>query len=195
MWGVAARSTLKVSKLLHDWRNGDDAALERLIPLVYTELRRIAHRQMRGERRDSLQATALVGELYLKLAGARRVNWQDRAHFFAMAARLMRRVLVDAARRRNFLKRGGGRIAVTFDDELFAASGRDRDLVALDDALTALAALNPRKAGVVELRYFCGLTVTETAEVLGVSEDTVARDWNFARSWLQREIRRAAAPR
>lgn len=195
MWGVAARSTPKVSKLLHDWRNGDDAALERLIPLVYTELRRMAHRQMRGERRDSLQATALVGELYLKLAGARRVNWQDRAHFFAMSARIMRRVLVDAARRRNFQKRGGGMIAVTFDDELFAASGRDPDLVALDDALTALAALNPRKASVVDLRYFCGLTVKETADLLGVSEDTVARDWNFARSWLQREIRRAAAAR
>ena len=192
MCGVAARYTLKVTKYLQDWRNGDDAALERLIPVVYTELRRMAHRQMRGERRDSLPATALVGEVYLRLAGTRRVDWQDRAHFFAMAARLMRRVLVDAARRRNGQKRGGDIAKVTFNDELFVARGREVDVLALDDALTALASLHPRKARVVELRYFGGLTIGETGTVLGVSEDTVARDWDFARSWLKREILKGA---
>ena len=192
MWGVAGRSTPRVTKHLQNWRDGDDAALEQLMPLVYSELRRMAHRQMRGERRDSIRATELVGELYLRLGGARRINWQDRAHFFAMAARIMRRVLVDAARKRNFQKRGGGQIAVTFDEELIGGRGRDQNLVALDDALTALSALNPRKARVVELRYFGGLTIVETAAVLDVSEDTVARDWDFARSWLQREMRKAA---
>jgi RNA polymerase sigma factor (TIGR02999 family) len=193
MCGVAARSTLRVTKHLHDWRDGDDTALDRLIPLVYAELRRIARRQMRGDRRDSIRATELVGEVYLRLAGSRRVNWQDRAHFFAMAARIMRRVLVDAARRRNMQKRGGGMALVTFNEELVVIErGREPDILALDDALTALAELNPRKARVVELRYFAGLTIKETAEVLDVSEDTVARDWDFARPWLERAIRKAS---
>jgi RNA polymerase sigma factor (TIGR02999 family) len=193
MCGVAARSTLRVTKHLQDWRDGDDTALDRLIPLVYAELRRIARRQMRGERRDSIRATELVGEVYLRLAGSRRVNWQDRAHFFAMAARIMRRVLVDAARRRNMQKRGGGMALVTFNEELVVIErGREPDILALDDALTALAELNPRKARVVELRYFAGLTIKETAEVLDVSEDTVARDWDFARPWLERAIRKAS---
>jgi RNA polymerase sigma factor (TIGR02999 family) len=193
MCGVAARSTLRVTKHLQDWRDGDDTALDRLIPLVYAELRRIARRQMRGERRDSIRGTELVGEVYLRLAGSRRVNWQDRAHFFAMAARIMRRVLVDAARRRNMQKRGGGMALVTFNEELVVIErGREPDILALDDALTALAELNPRKARVVELRYFAGLTIKETAEVLDVSEDTVARDWDFARPWLERAIRKAS---
>jgi RNA polymerase sigma factor (TIGR02999 family) len=193
MCGVAARSTVRVTKHLQDWRDGDDTALDRLIPLVYAELRRIARRQMRGERRDSIRATELVGEVYLRLAGSRRVNWQDRAHFFAMAARIMRRVLVDAARRRNMQKRGGGMALVTFNEELVVIErGREPDILALDDALTALAELNPRKARVVELRYFAGLTIRETAEVLDVSEDTVARDWDFARPWLERAIRKAS---
>jgi len=189
---VTARLTVSVTRYLRDWRDGNDAALERLMPFVYSELCRMAHRQRRGERRDSLRATALVHELYLRLAGARRVDWQDRAHFFAMAARLMRRVLVDAARRRNFQKRGGGLAAVTFDEELVVDRGRDRDLVALDEALDALAALHPRKARVIELRYFGGLTMRETAAELGVSEDTVARDWTFAKTWIQRDMRKSS---
>lgn len=177
-----------VTALLLAWGAGDDVALERLVPVVYAELHRMARRQLRHERRESLQATALVNELYLRLIDARQVRWQDRAHFFAMSARLMRRVLVDAARRRNGQKRGGGVQAVTLHEDVVVASDRGDDLIALDDALEALAALDERKARVVEMRFFGGLSVDEIAAVLGVSDDTVTRDWNFAKTWLLRQI-------
>jgi RNA polymerase sigma factor (TIGR02999 family) len=158
--------------------------------VVERELHRIAQRCMRGERTGhSLQATALVNEAYLRLVDARRVQWQDRSHFLAMSAKLMRRVLVDHARTRLYLKRAGGAQRVTLVDELGGSDERPRDLVALDEALEALARTNQRKAQVVELRYFGGLTVEETAHVLDVSTDTVSRDWKLAKAWLLRELR------
>lgn len=176
--------------LLQEWRNGDDGALGRLLPMVEGELRRIAARCMRGERAGhSLQATALVNEAYLRLVDARRVRWQDRSHFLAMSARLMRRVLVDHARSRLYEKRGGGAQRITLVEGLEGSDERPHDLVALDDALEALARVNKRKAQVVELRFFGGLTGEETAHVLGVSTDTVTRDWQLARAWLLRELR------
>jgi RNA polymerase sigma-70 factor (ECF subfamily) len=182
-----------VTRLLQAWRAGDEAALARLTPLVHQELQRIARRCMRGERADhSLQATALVHEAYLRLVGAQRVNWQNRAHFLAMAARLMRRILVDIARARQYQKRGGDPLRVSFDDAL-QTSEKSRDLVALDEALDALAKLNERKSRVVELRFFGGLSVAETAAVLDVSPQTVMRDWKLARAWLRRELGGAQA--
>jgi RNA polymerase sigma factor (TIGR02999 family) len=156
---------------------------------VHEELRRIARRCLDGERRGhSLQATDLVNEAYLRLVNVSRVRWQDRNHFLAMAARLMRRVLVDLARARLADKRGGGAIRITLDSSIVAVGGPGDDLVALDEALTALAAIDPRKAQVVELRFFGGLGVEATAQVLHVSTKTVKRDWDFARAWLQREV-------
>jgi RNA polymerase sigma-70 factor (ECF subfamily) len=183
-------SPLEVTGLLLAWRGGDDAALERLAPLVYEELRRLARCHMRGERPGhTLQATALANEAYLRLIDTRRIAWHDRAHFFAMASRLMRRVLVDAARAHRADKRGGNDIRVSLDRALgLAARGDDLDLVALDDALQELAKLDERKSKVVELRFFGGLSVEETAAVLEVSSDTVTRDWNFVKSWLRREL-------
>lgn len=179
-----------VTRLLVAWGKGDEAALGRLIPLVERELHRIARRCMAGERAGhSLQATALVNEAYLRLVDIQHVNWQDRAHFLAMSARLMRRVLVDWARSKRYQKRGGGAVRVTFDETLPVANARGQDLVALDDALQALAKFDERKSRVVELRYFGGLSVEETAEVLQVSSDTVMRDWKLAKAWLLREIR------
>jgi len=181
-----------VTGLLLAWGGGDSAALDRLIPLVHQELRRIARRCMGRERRgNSLQPTALVNETYLRLIDVQRVRWQDRAHFFAMSARLMRRVLVDAARAKASRKRGGGGQRVTYVEELLPATQPTHDLLALDDALHALAEEDSRKSQVVEMRFFGGLTVEETAEALGVSRDTVIRDWVFAKSWLLREMRRA----
>ena len=181
-----------VTGLLHAWREGDDAALGRLLPVVEGELRQIARRCMRGERAGhSLQATALVNEAYMRLVDTRRVRWQDRSHFLAMSARLMRRILVDHARAHGYRKRGGGAQRVTLVDALGGSDERPRDLVALDDALEALARKYERKARVVELRFFGGLTVPETAHVLGVSEDTVLRDWKLAKAWLLRELRSA----
>jgi RNA polymerase sigma factor (TIGR02999 family) len=181
-----------VTELLLAWRAGDEPALGRLVPLVHGELRRIAGRCLRGERAGhSIEATALVNEAYLRLVDARRVNWQSRAHFLAMAARAMRRVLVDAARARAAAKRGAGAARVTLTD----ATGlleRGHDVLALDDALEALARLDPRRSRVVELRYFGGLSVAETAAILGVSVETVMRDWKLARSWLRRELVGAA---
>jgi RNA polymerase sigma factor (TIGR02999 family) len=192
---LASRSTVPaprshdVTALLLDWRRGDEAALARLMPLVHDELRRLARRQMAGESPDHvLQATALVNEAYLRLVDLRRVQWQDRAHFFAMSARIMRRVLVDAARRRKNQRRGGGQRHVTLDTNLRAPGGPPEDALAVDAALEALATLHPRKAKVVELRFFGGLEVAETAEVLRVSQETVLRDWRFARSWLARTL-------
>jgi len=181
-----------ITTLLLDWRDGDKAALDALVPLVYAELGRLAHRQMRAERPDNpLQTTALVHEAYLKLIDSSRVNWQSRAHFFAVAAQLMRRVLVDAARARDARKRGGGALDVgsLADGDAAAATGPRHDVVAVDEALTVLATVDPRKARVVELRYFGGLTVEETAEVVGVSPHTVTRDWKVAKLWLLRELR------
>jgi RNA polymerase sigma-70 factor (ECF subfamily) len=179
-----------VTALLRAWRGGSEAALDRLMPLVHDELRQIARRHMRRERPGhSLQATALVNEAYLRLVDVNRIDWHDRAHFFAMASRVMRRVLVDSARARQYQKRGGGAVRVTLADDLVAAPGQGEDLIALDDALEALEKVAERKSRVVELRFFGGLSVDETAGVLGVSPDTVTRDWNFARSWLKRELR------
>jgi len=184
-------SSPEVTALLRAWRLGDAAALDQLAPIVYDELRRIARRHLRRERPDcSLQATALVHEAYLKLVDLREIDWRDRAHFLAMSARLMRRVLVDAARARRDLKRGAGAVRVTLDDALLPLAARDRDLVALDDALETLGRVDERKSRVIELRYFAGLTVEETAAALNISTDTVTRDWKFARTWLLRELRR-----
>jgi RNA polymerase sigma factor (TIGR02999 family) len=161
-----------------------------LIPLVHDELRRIARRCMAGERRGhSLQPTALVNEAYLRLADVQHVNWQNRTHFLAMSARLMRRILVDIARKKLFKKRGGGAIRVTLGDALAVTDEPDQDLAAIDDALHALAAVDERKSRVVELRYFGGLSVEETASALEVSAQTVMRDWKFASAWLSKELR------
>jgi RNA polymerase sigma factor (TIGR02999 family) len=185
-----ARDREAVTDLLVAWRQGDDAALARLLPLVHTELREIARRCMSGERPGStLQATALVNEAFLRLIDVKRVDWQNRAHFMAMAARLMRRILVDAARARQAEKRGGQQIRVTFDEALPGVD-RGADLLRLDDALAALRAVDERKGQVVELRFFGGLSLEETAQALGVSTKTVARDWEFAKAWLQREMAR-----
>jgi RNA polymerase sigma-70 factor (ECF subfamily) len=180
---------VNVTQLLLAWSQGDEAALDRLIPVVYRELRRLAHRHMRGERPGhSLQTTALVHEAYQRLVDTPHVHWQDRTHFFAVCAQLMRRILVDFARSRRYQKRGGGLRLVSLDEAMAAPLERSRDLVALDEALTALAAIDPRKAKVVELRFFGGLTAEETAEVLGVSPDTVLRDWKMAKVWLLNEL-------
>ena len=178
-----------VTELLKAWQEGDEQALDELMPLVYEELRQIARIHMRRERPDvTLQATALANEAYVRLIDARHVQWRDRAHFFAMASRMMRRVLVDAARARRAAKRGGAAPRVTFDESLNVAAERGVDVTAIDDALQALETVSERKARVVELRFFGGLTVEETAAVLKVSPDTVERDWRFARAWLKREL-------
>jgi RNA polymerase sigma factor (TIGR02999 family) len=187
-------SAQNVTRLLHAWSQGKDAALEELLPLVHQELRRLARRYMFGERPGhTLQATALVNEAYLKLVDSRHVNWQDRAHFFAISAQLMRRILVDYARARGYQKRGGGVPKVTLDEALMGPQEKGHDLVALDDALKVLAGVDPRKSKVVELRFFGGLSVEETAEVLKVSPDTVHRDWRLAKAWLAREMGKAVA--
>ena len=175
--------------LLLAWGQGDQAAFAALVPLVHDELRQIARRQMRKERPGhTLQPTALVHEAYLRLIEVNRMQWQNRAHFFAMAARVMRRILVNAARSRGYQKRGGGARRVTLDEGLAISGEKAPDLVALDEALTALAATEPRKADVVELRFFGGLSVEETAVALHVSAVTVMRDWRFAKLWLLREM-------
>ena len=179
-----------MTELLLKWREGDEAALDRLVPIVHDELRRIARRCMAGERAGhSLQATALVNEAYLRLIDVKHVNWQNRAHFLAMSARLMRRILVDYARSKGYQKRGGGAVKVTFDEGLPVAAEPAMDLVALDDALKTLAAVDERKSRVIELRFFGGLSVEETANVLAVSPETVMRDWKLAKAWLMRELR------
>ena len=180
-----------VTELLKAYRGGEPEALERLVALVYDELRRQAARYLRRERGNhTLQPTALVHEAYLRLADQRDVEWQNRAHFFGIAAQIMRRVLVDHARARGRGKRGGGQTLMLFDDALAIAEARDLDLVALDDALSALAELDERQSRIVEMRFFAGLEVEEVAEALGVSETTVKRDWSLARAWLRRELRR-----
>jgi RNA polymerase sigma factor (TIGR02999 family) len=175
--------------LLLAWGRGDQAAFDELVPLVHDELRRIAHRHMGGERGEhTLQASALVNEAYMRLLDVRRVQWQNRAHFFAMAARVMRRILVESARARKFQKRGGGAGKISFDEALVVSKEPRQDLVALDDALNALSEIDPRKGRVIELRYFGGLSVEETAAALQVSTGTVMRDWRLAKIWLLHEL-------
>jgi len=181
----------EVTRLLLAWSGGDEGALERLVPLVYIELRKLARRQMRGERPDhSLQTTALINEAYLRLVDLKNVQWQNRAHFFALCARVMRRILVDFARSRRYRKRGGGARPISLDQAFAVSPEQSRDLVAVDDALKALAKVDARKAHVVELRFFGGLTAEETAEVLKVSPETVLREWKLAKVWLLRELSR-----
>jgi len=177
-----------ISTLLRAWSGGDQSALDRLTPIVYDELRRLARRYMKYERPGhSMQATALVNEAYMRLVDYQRMVWQNRAHFFAVSAQLMRRILVEHARRHN-LKRGGGVQHVALEDVAVVGGGRAAALVALDDAMNALARLDPRKVRVVEMRFFGGLSVEETAEVLNVSPVTVMRDWSTAKAWLYREL-------
>jgi RNA polymerase sigma factor (TIGR02999 family) len=187
---VATTSPGAVTELLHAWRDGDDGALGRLVPLIEAELRRLARGYMARERREhTLQVTALVNEAFLRLTGARRLRWQDRAHFLGISARLMRQVLVDHARARGYHKRGGGAQRVTLDEGLLVSPASPAtELLDLDRALGALTAADPRKGRVVELRFFGGLSVEETAEVLHVSIDTVKRDWRLAKLWLLSEL-------
>jgi RNA polymerase sigma factor (TIGR02999 family) len=178
-----------VTRLLARWKDGDEEALRQLVPIVHDELRRLARRQMARERPDhSLQPTALVNEAYLRLVNLKQMQWQNRAHFLAMAARLMRRILVDVARSRGYQKRGGGAKPVTFTQSLEVAEGQPTDVVALNDALDELARVDERKSQVVEMRFFGGLSIEETAEVLNVSRETVKRDWQFAKMWLLRHL-------
>jgi RNA polymerase sigma factor (TIGR02999 family) len=186
---MTSPSPAAVTELLRAWSDGDDGALEQLVPLVEAELRRLARGYMARERPDhTLQTTALVNEAFVRLTDARQVRWQDRAHFLGISARLMRRVLVDYARRRGFQKRGGGAQRVTLRDDLVRTPDQACDVVALDRALEALAKVDLRKSRIVELRFFGGLSVDETAEVLVVSPDTVKRDWRLAKLWLLREL-------
>jgi RNA polymerase sigma-70 factor, ECF subfamily len=186
---LATPSPGAVTELLREWGDGNDGALEQLTPLVEAELRRLARGYMGRERRDhTLQTTALVNEAFLRLTDARHVRWQDRAHFLGISARLMRRVLVDHARTRGYRKRGGGAQRVTLSEGLVTSPEPALDVIALDRALEALEAVDVRKTRVIELRFFGGLSVEETAEVLHVSADTVKRDWRLAKLWLLREL-------
>ena len=190
---MATTPSHEITQLLLAWSEGEQDALQKLTPLVYAELHRLAHLYMRGERTGHpLQTTALVNEAYLRLVDSSRVHWQSRAHFFAISAQLMRRILVDFARSRKYLKRGGEAQPLSLDEAPPIAVERGADLVALDDALTALAAVDPRKSRLVELRFFGGLTEDEAAEVLHISPDTVTRDWKLAKVWLRRELSREA---
>jgi RNA polymerase sigma-70 factor, ECF subfamily len=181
--------THEVTQLLKAWSAGDEQALEKLTPLVYEQLHRVAQRYMAGQRPDhTLQTTALVNEVYLRLVDCGQVRWRDRAHFFAVSARLMRRILVDFARSRGYQKRGGAMPHISLEDAPSVCHEPDANLLALDEALKALATIDDRKSRVVELRFFGGLSVEETAEVLGVSTETVLRDWRLARAWLLREL-------
>jgi RNA polymerase sigma factor (TIGR02999 family) len=183
-----------VTLLLKAWSNGEQEALEQLMPLVYSELHRLAHRYMGRERRGhTLQATALVHEAYERLINLKDVSWQNRAHFFAVSAQLMRRILVDYARSRRYNKRGGEWRQVPLNEAVAVFRDRRTDIVALDDALSALAGIDPRKARVVEMRFFGGLSIDETAEVLNVSAETVLRDWRLAKVWLVRQLSQGQA--
>jgi RNA polymerase sigma factor (TIGR02999 family) len=182
-------SSAEITRLLRAWGGGDQAALEELAPLVYGELRRMANRYLRREKPgNTLQPTALVNEAYLRLVDVNNVSWEDRAHFFAVSAQMMRRILVDAARSRLTGKRGGGAVHLDLNESIDAIPDRSRELVALDEALDALAHFDPRKARVIEMRFFGGLSVEETAEVLKISAPSVLRDWKLARAWLMREL-------
>jgi RNA polymerase sigma factor (TIGR02999 family) len=182
-------SSEQITQLLESWSQGDPGAMEKLVPLVYDELHRLARRYMADERPShTLQTTALVNEAYLRLVDSSHANWEGRTHFFGVCAQVMRRILVDWARSRQALKRGGDVSSLDLDEALAAAKQPGSDLVAIDDALKALAAVDPRKSQVVELRFFGGLSVKEAAEVLKVSPETVQRDWKLAKSWLRREL-------
>jgi RNA polymerase sigma-70 factor, ECF subfamily len=186
---MGASPTRDITQLLRAWEEGDEHALERLTPLVYDELRKSAKRHMARERDGhTLQTTALINEVYLRLVDFDKVTWQDRAHFFAICARLMRRILTDYARSRSYLKRGGDARRITLDEALMLSDDPRLDLVALDRALSKLGGIDPRKSSVIELRFFGGLSLKETAEALRISSDTVTRDWNLARAWLLREM-------
>ena len=186
---MTTQTTHEVTGLLQAWGQGDEEALRKLMPLVYRELRQAARRYMAGERPGHLlQTTALVHETYLRLVGVRKVSWQNRAHFLAICAQLMRRVLTDFARSRRYQKRSGKLDRASFTEALWVAPRSDTDLVALDEAMKKLAAVDERKSRVVEMRFFGGLTVQESAEVLKVSQDTVMRDWKMAKVWLLREL-------
>lgn len=186
---VNAQPPPDVTQLLSEWSNGDASALDRLMPLVYSELRRLARRCLRRERAGhTMQTTTLVHEAYFRLVDAARVPWRDRAHFFAMSARLMRRVLVDEARRRRFQKRGGNFTRISLDEAMMVSPERDADVLALDEALDRLAKFAPRKCEVVELRFFAGLSIEETATAMGISSDIVKREWRTAKLWLLHEL-------
>jgi RNA polymerase sigma factor (TIGR02999 family) len=188
---VSQEPTREITQLLQGWRGGDRQALDELLPIVYKELQRLAHFQLRQERPGhTLQSAALVNEAYLRLIGLNPPQWESRTHFFAIAAQLMRQILVDYARRHRAGKRGGGEEKIPLDDATMLSRGKPIDVVALDEALKALAQVDPRKAQVVELRFFTGLSFEETAEVLQVSAVTVSRDWSTARAWLHREMNR-----
>jgi RNA polymerase sigma factor (TIGR02999 family) len=188
---VGQEPTSEITQLLRGWRGGDRKALDALLPVVYKELQRLAHFQLRQERADhTLQSAALVNEAYLRLVGLNPPQWESRTHFFAIAAQLMRQILVDYARRHRAGKRGGGEGTLPLEDATMLSVGKDIDVVTLDEALKALAQIDPRKAQVVELRFFGGLSLEETAEVLKLSAVTVARDWSTARAWLHREMNR-----
>lgn len=190
---VSRESSSPVTELLVRWRGGDREALESLMPLVYDELRRLAHHYLQRERSDhTLQSTALVHEAYLRLAGQNAPQWQNRAHFFGIAARVMRQILVEYARAHGAAKRGGaGACKITLDETLELAQQTDIDVVALDGALDRLSELDPQQSRIVELRFFTGLTIEDTSEVMGLSPSTVKRDWTSARAWLHREIARS----
>ena len=183
------RTPQEVTQLLVAWRNGDQNARDELIPLVYQELHRLAHQYMSRERPGhTLQTSALVNEAFLRLADQRDIQWQNRAHFIGIAGQMMSRILVDYARNRGYAKRGGGTLQVSLDEDLIVSDERSADIVALDEALQSLARLDERKSRLVELRFFGGLSIEETAEVLGVSPGTVMRDWTLAKAWLRREM-------
>jgi RNA polymerase sigma factor (TIGR02999 family) len=193
---VRTALTKGVTELLVDWRNGDQEALDKLIPLVYDELHRLASRQLRRERSDhTLQTTALVHEAYLRLVGQRNANWQNRAQFFGVSAQLMRRILVDYARTHKASKRGGSYRRISLSEGAILTGEKDTDLTELDELLERLATIDPQQSRVVELRIFGGLTVEETAEVIGISSRTVKREWSMARAWLHQQIKRTGATR
>ena len=191
-------STNEITKILHNWQGGDSAALDALVPVVYKELRRLAHCELRKERPNhTLQSAALVHEAYFRLLGQNPPQWESRTHFFAIAAQLMRQILVDYARRRRASKRGSGVCMLTLEDAVALPQRKDKDVdvIALDDALNTLAELDPRQSRVVELRFFAGLSLEETSEVMGIATATVQRDWTAARAWLHREISRRPVSR
>jgi RNA polymerase sigma factor (TIGR02999 family) len=186
---TSSSSPEEVTELLVAWGDGNQAALEKLMPLVYEELRRLAHNYMRREHPGhTLQTTALVNEAYFRLVDQKRMRWQNRAHFFAISAQLMRRILIDHARSHHYAKRGGGAHMVSLDEGAVVAQGQAADLIALDDALRSLAAIDERKSSIVELRFFGGLNIEETAEALKISPRTVMREWSMAKAWLYRTI-------
>ncbi len=186
---MTSHSSKQITRLLAEWERGDPDALDALTPAVYGELHRIAHRYMRRERPDhTLQTSALINEAYIRLIDQREAHWQNRAHFFAIASKLMRRVLVDHARAKRYAKRGGNPVQVSLDEEMATSENQGPDLVALDDALKDLEAMDPRKSRIVEMRFFGGVSLEEAAEAMAISVPTVEREWRFARAWLRRAI-------